>query len=208
MNLGNQISFYRKQASMTQEQLAAQLGVSNQAVSKWELEQCYPDITLLPKIADLFSISLDDLFGYKKANEMKCQVEGLPWEEDNTLHAVLYLGHNLVKHEKVNAYCKGININFEYEGPAVNIYSDFSVTCGAVQGDVTAGGRVTCEDIGGNVDAGDSLTCRNISGNAYAGDSIQCNDIYGNASAGDSINCNNIEGSASAGDDINCSSIK
>jgi DNA-binding XRE family transcriptional regulator len=48
---------------MTQRQVAFGLRVSVQAVSKWERELTYPDVTLLIPIAELFCISLDDLFG-------------------------------------------------------------------------------------------------------------------------------------------------
>ncbi|CAM3662098.1 LamG-like jellyroll fold domain-containing protein [Marinicrinis lubricantis] len=52
---------------MTQEQLAHRLGVSYQAVSKWENEQSCPEITLLPLLSDVFQVSIDELFG-KKGN--------------------------------------------------------------------------------------------------------------------------------------------
>ena len=48
MDIGNKIFFLRKNKGVTQEQLAQALGVSNQAVSKWESGQCFPDIQLLP----------------------------------------------------------------------------------------------------------------------------------------------------------------
>ncbi len=64
MTLHNQIAFLRKQHHMTQEDLAQELGVTNQSVSKWESGQCCPDIQLLPMIADLFSVSIDELLGY------------------------------------------------------------------------------------------------------------------------------------------------
>ena len=64
MTLHNQIAFLRKQHHMTQEDLAQKLGVTNQSVSKWESGQCCPDIGLLPAIADLFSVSIDDLLGH------------------------------------------------------------------------------------------------------------------------------------------------
>ncbi len=55
----------RKNAKMTQEQLAEKLGVSFQAVSKWEHNQACPDIGLLPAIADIFQTDIDTLFGYQ-----------------------------------------------------------------------------------------------------------------------------------------------
>ena len=51
----NKIKELRKQRGITQEQLADSIGVSFQAVSKWENSSTYPDIELLPKIADLVS---------------------------------------------------------------------------------------------------------------------------------------------------------
>ncbi len=64
MTLHSQIAFLRKQHHMTQEDLAKELGVTNQSVSKWESGQCCPDIQLLPIIADLFSVSIDELLGH------------------------------------------------------------------------------------------------------------------------------------------------
>ncbi len=63
MNLGNNISERRKAMGMTQEELAAKLGVSPQAVSKWENNLSCPDISLLPDISKLFGISVDELLG-------------------------------------------------------------------------------------------------------------------------------------------------
>ena len=61
IKLGEQIAFLRKQNKMTQEALAEALGVTNQAVSKWESAQCCPDISILPDIAELFGVSVDEL---------------------------------------------------------------------------------------------------------------------------------------------------
>lgn len=54
----------RKEFNLTQDELANQLGVTKASISKWELAQSYPDITMLPKIAELFSCSIDELLGY------------------------------------------------------------------------------------------------------------------------------------------------
>ena len=68
MNIGKQIFFLRKSKGITQEQLAQKLGVTNQAVSKWESEQCLPDIQLIPEIADFFSVSINELMGVETKN--------------------------------------------------------------------------------------------------------------------------------------------
>ena len=66
-----QLQKFRKQSGITQEQLAAKLGVTAQAVSKWE-NGSYPDGDLLPKIADIFDVSIDNLYG---RGEEKCSFE-------------------------------------------------------------------------------------------------------------------------------------
>lgn len=63
IKLSENIAFFRKEKGITQEQLATELHVSNQAVSKWESGKCYPDIELLPDIANYFGISIDALLG-------------------------------------------------------------------------------------------------------------------------------------------------
>jgi transcriptional regulator with XRE-family HTH domain len=63
VNLGQTIANLRKQMQITQEDLAESIGVSAQSISKWETGATYPDILLLPVIADTFNVSLDTLFG-------------------------------------------------------------------------------------------------------------------------------------------------
>lgn len=67
IKINEQIIFLRKQKGMTQEEVASALGVTNQAVSKWESAQCCPDIQLLPAIAELFEVTIDELMGHKSA---------------------------------------------------------------------------------------------------------------------------------------------
>jgi len=64
LNIGNKIAEYRREKGVTQEQLADYVGVSVAAVSKWETNQSYPDITLLPSIADFFEVTIDSLLDY------------------------------------------------------------------------------------------------------------------------------------------------
>ncbi len=60
-SIGTKIAFYRKAKGMTQEELAEQLGVSAQAVSKWENDIACPDIQLLVPLAKIFDTTTDDL---------------------------------------------------------------------------------------------------------------------------------------------------
>ncbi len=64
--LGINIKEYRLKKGYTQEQLAYELGVSSQTVSRWENGMTYPDIVMLPIIAELFGTSIDNLLGYAK----------------------------------------------------------------------------------------------------------------------------------------------
>lgn len=64
--LGKRIVAHRKRLGLTQDQLAEQLGVTAQAVSKWENDQSCPDITMLPKLAEIFGITTDELLGLEK----------------------------------------------------------------------------------------------------------------------------------------------
>ena len=82
--LGENIRSLRIANGITQEQFGYELGVSAQAVSRWENGATYPDITMLPMIADFFDVSVDELMGrgrelgsaerdafFKKVNEMR-----------------------------------------------------------------------------------------------------------------------------------------
>ena len=69
MSIGKNIAKYRKAKGFTQEELGAKLGVTNQAVSKWESEVSMPDIMLLPEIATVLNITLDDLYRIVKEPE-------------------------------------------------------------------------------------------------------------------------------------------
>ena len=63
--LGKRIAMLRKEKGLTQEQLAEKVGVSAQAVSKWENDVSCPDITLLPLLADILGVTVDELLGVK-----------------------------------------------------------------------------------------------------------------------------------------------
>lgn len=65
IKLGERIKSLRKRTNRTQEDLANALGVTNQAVSRWEANGGYPDMEMIPSIANYFGITIDELFGYE-----------------------------------------------------------------------------------------------------------------------------------------------
>lgn len=78
VNMGDKIRQLRKQKSISQEVLAQALGVSFQAVSKWETGTAMPDVAMIPAIASFFGVSTDELFDFnlldqeKKVQELCC----------------------------------------------------------------------------------------------------------------------------------------
>ena len=71
LNLGTKIKELRRRDGRTQENLADALGVTAQAVSRWESNTTYPDMEMIPAIANYFHISIDELFGYHDDREEK-----------------------------------------------------------------------------------------------------------------------------------------
>ena len=66
MTIGKRIALLRREKNLTQEELAQHMGVSPQAVSKWENDQTCPDISALPKLARFLGVSVDELLEGKK----------------------------------------------------------------------------------------------------------------------------------------------
>ena len=195
MTMGNTIVHYRKQLGLTQEALAQEMGVTNQAVSKWELDQACPDIQLLPLLADIFGITLDELFGRDvKQHITETNAACLPWNDDGVLRVAVYEGRNLI--------CGGEavkNFSLEYREDVKKVLSAVTVACGDVDGDLYACGNVNCGDVGGDVDAGASVNCGDVSGDIDAGADVVCGDVAGDVDAGANVTCANVEGSVDAG---------
>jgi transcriptional regulator with XRE-family HTH domain len=74
--LGARIMEYRKTKGITQDQLAEYMGVTSQAVSKWENDLSCPDITLLPSLANYFNITIDELLRGKNSQVAQVVAEG------------------------------------------------------------------------------------------------------------------------------------
>ena len=75
IKVGEKIKELRQREGRTQEALANELGVTAQAVSRWEKGICYPDMEVIPPIANYFGVSIDELFGYD--NERSIKIDAL-----------------------------------------------------------------------------------------------------------------------------------
>ena len=69
MELGTNIKYLRTQRNMTQEELGELLGTTSKSISRWEQGLTYPDITLLPALANLFGVTTDQLLGMDQLRE-------------------------------------------------------------------------------------------------------------------------------------------
>jgi transcriptional regulator with XRE-family HTH domain len=221
-NLALNICSLRKQSGLTQEALADRLGLTFQAVSKWENFQSSPDIQLLPRLAEIFQVSVDRLFGLEKPEpvekEPQLQAEGsamaegmtaeispqeLPWQDDGSLRVVLYKGRTLLQSDDAEEP----RMVFRYEGAALNVESRISVECGDVEGHVHAGRDIHCGEVGGGANAGRDVLCFDVQGDAGAGRDVQCTDVDGSVTAGQDVRCGNVSGDAGAGRNITCAEV-
>ena len=94
MNIGNNIKQLRQKNNLTQDQVAEKVGVSYQAVSKWENNANTPDIALLPQIANLFGVSIDALFS---DDLTACSELQSFMKDDNVIRVVQMRGTKVLK---------------------------------------------------------------------------------------------------------------
>ena len=70
MNIGLKIKQLRREKNITQEELGELVGLSAKAISRWENSTSYPDIMLLPILANIFDVTVDDLCGNKRNSKI------------------------------------------------------------------------------------------------------------------------------------------
>lgn len=126
MNIGKNISALRKERNMTQEELANALGVSAQAVSKWENENSCPDISLLVKIADLFSVTVDELLR-SNADELNSKASNQKAEIKSTKRKIN------ISVEQLNGKKTEVNIPFGLVNLGMKFGSAFGLDDDTVQ---------------------------------------------------------------------------
>lgn len=214
LKLNDTICFYRKKQGLTQEELAVKLGVTNQSVSKWESAQCCPDISLLPKLADIFGISIDELFGKEPkptTNNYDLCTE-FPWPDDEKLRIVFAKGRKILdKSDNIN---ECISIRFPHDCNEttrqyfkVEVFGNISCDA-SINGDVVSHGEIECNEINGDIkESSQNVNCQgNINGNVNAGANISCGgSIGGGVNCGNNVSCaGEINGAVNCGDNVAC----
>lgn len=185
----------RKKHGLTQESLADKLGITFQAVSKWETGQSCPDISLIPQLAEIFEVSIDELFGKTlPVNPDVCHVDTVPWEDDEIIRAVVFNGRKLVMKpaEEVKDF------TFRLHGKAKDIISYFPLLCMDVEGEITAKAAVQCANVDGDISAGGSVICKDVSGDVSADGPVTCKNIYGDVHTDGNVLCNLVKGEVCA----------
>lgn len=212
--LSENIARLRKEKGLTQGALAKHLSVSFQAISKWENKQSSPDVLLLPKLAEIFGVTIDELFGKARVVNIKGAHSTLfksgkyievDWNDDENIHAAVFIGHKLLKNDEDLK-----KFTFKLEGDALNVNSrcnleiDGNVTgsatagatinCGSVGCDANTRGTINCGPIGCNANANGDINCGNISGDVNADGNVECNDVYGNVICGRDVTLVSVKG--------------
>ena len=101
--LATNILKYRKKSGLSQDELAQKLGVTFQAVSKWENAKAMPDITFLPTMCDIFGCYIDELFSRTVQTEIHYDLcTEFPWYDDSVMREVLCEGRKIIKIEVVS----------------------------------------------------------------------------------------------------------
>ena len=185
MNIGTNIYTLRKEKKITQAQLAEKLGVSEQAISKWENNQCAPDVSIFPIIADYFGVSIDRLFGYHMSS-YNDEVEAIMKAADdsmNTYKEIEIISEGLKKYPNspklkmylafslsmVNRFSKDEKERNEAIAKAIKLCNEVVNTCGdikEVDGALNMLRRIYCE-IGEYEKATEAV--EKISANGYSG---------------------------------------
>ena len=88
--IGQFIAILRKANGMTQKDLAEKLNVSDKAVSRWERDECAPDLSLIPVIAEIFQVTTDELLRGERKNAEQTQQTTEATEEIRLLSSISF----------------------------------------------------------------------------------------------------------------------
>ena len=202
MSVGENIARFRKEKGWTQAELGDKLGVSNQAVSKWELGTTMPDIMLLPVLADTFGVYIDELF----SREIKSEIHydhcaEFPWPDDDVIRGIVCKGRKILQKEQIKD-----RFVFEVKGDVKQVKSECSIEVdGNVSGGCQAGTNVLVSGSlsGGCACGADVVVSGSLSGGSNCGGEVTVGGNFsGGCNAGGEVTCGgNFFG------DINCGAL-
>lgn len=217
--LAENIQKFRKEKEMTQEELADKLGVTYQAVSKWENAKSAPDITFLPMLADLFGCSIDTLFSRSGITgctvKLNTNCDALPWNDDDVIRGVVCHGHRILQMKEPLLD----KFTFEVIGEAKAVKSECNVSVnGSVNGGCKASHSITVDgDVNGGIICGANISIGgNHAGGVNCGANVSCGgNIDGGINCGSSISCGTLKargvncgGSIAVDGDFNAETVK
>lgn len=199
MNIGNNIKSLRLKSGLTQEQLANMLGISFQAISKWETNANTPDIGQLPQIAKIFQVTIDALF-FDAPTAIFLDSDII--KDDDVIRIVQLKGKNILKVDRTFsadnppieiAFPRNCNDSTQYFRIEVfgHIIADASIN-----GDVVCHGSVNCANINGSLRCDGDVKAGTISSHAdiKCHNIVQCYDLH----------CANIECEQVSASNLTC----
>ncbi len=206
MEIGRNIKILRQKNGLTQEALAERLGITYQAVSKWETDANTPDIAFLPELAEIFGTSIDALF----KGETMVLPESDIIKDDDVIRIVQLQGKRIIsvtgERDKPIEIMFPRNCNNETQYFKVEIYGHV-IADGSINGNVICHQYVDCADINGNVISEQSVDCADVAGNIKAGHNVDCGGVAGNITAGQNVDCGGVCGNVSCQGDISAGTI-
>lgn len=222
-NISNNLKKYRREIGLSQEALAERLGVTSQAVSKWECMQSIPDIDAIVALCELLGITTDKLL-LDRDPEVVYQKEEIPGErvevnicdtlpDDGVLRVLQFKGKKQLRADELDGEvyiplcgaerAHGIYIegNAKFEG---DIGGD--VSCGNVdhiaycEGDISCGNVQSIKDCEGDLSCGNVVTIETCEGDISCGNVQSINACEGDVSCGNVGQIGNCDGDIDCGD--------
>ena len=197
--LAENIFKHRKRSGLSQDELARKLGVTFQAVSKWENAKAAPDIAFLPIMADIFGCYIDELFSREVKSEIHydlCAV--FPWPDDTVIRGVVCEGRKILQ-------CNALldRFTFAITGEAKHVQSECNIEVnGNVSGGCKAGKSINVSGVvsGGCNSHAEVVIGGHLSGGCNSGGDVTVQGSFsGGCNTGGDIVCGgNLSG------DINC----
>ncbi len=225
-SIGTMILRLRKEHGMTQEQLANALGISFQAVSKWENGISSPDLSTLPLLADLFSVSVDQLLGRQPledsdfSNELPAVMAPDPVPDEDYPVSIPVSPHQAkaIREElpwpdddcfyAVLYHGHELVGYLEADPAMIPAKKHFVFSYQGKAQNIYSDFSVEVKgDVSGSISAGENVSCGDVDGSVDAGQGVKCGDVGRDVNAGTSVNCSDVGGDVRAGGSMRCSDV-